>query len=125
MAERERIAPYLEAPPDKILALVAEMDLGGPEVEAGAVFACPMHPRSSPRAGKCPKCGMKLLPAEPGTEAPTAYACPMHPEVTATWAGTCPKCGMTVRATGVGDAAEGVAEAMTHDEAGHHHERRP
>jgi FtsP/CotA-like multicopper oxidase with cupredoxin domain len=29
---------------------------------------------------------------------------------------------MTVRATGVGEAADGVAEAMTHDEAGHHHE---
>ena len=82
-----------------------------------------MHPEIiASWAGKCPKCGMKLLPAEPGIEAPTAYACPMHPEVTATWAGTCPKCGMTVRATGVGEAAEGVAEAMTHDEAGHHHE---
>ena len=34
-AERERIAPYLEAPPDKMLALVAEMDLGEPETEAG------------------------------------------------------------------------------------------
>jgi FtsP/CotA-like multicopper oxidase with cupredoxin domain len=123
LAERERIAPYVEAPPDKILALVAEMDLGGPEVEAGAVFACPMHPEIiASWAGKCPKCGMKLLPAEPGIEAPTAYACPMHPEVTATWAGTCPKCGMTSRATGVGEAAEGVADAMTHDEAGQHHE---
>ena len=71
LAERERIAPYLEAPPDKILALVAEMDLGGPEVEAGAVFACPMHPEIiASWAGKCPKCGMKLLPAEPGVEAP-------------------------------------------------------
>jgi FtsP/CotA-like multicopper oxidase with cupredoxin domain len=124
VAERERMAPYLEAPPDKVLALVAEMDLGGSELETG-VFACPMHPEIvASWAGKCPMCGMKLLPAEPGVEAPTAYACPMHPEVTASWAGTCPECGMTLRATGVGQAAEGVgdADAMTHDEAGHHHE---
>ena len=122
LAERERIAPYLDAPPDKTLALVAEMDLGGPEVETGAVYACPMHPEIiASWAGKCPKCGMKLIPAEPGIEPPTAYACPMHPEVTATWAGTCPKCGMTLRATGVGQAAEGVTDQTTHDEAGAMH----
>ncbi|TML82754.1 MAG: hypothetical protein E6G08_21450 [Actinobacteria bacterium] len=41
-AERERIAPYLDAEPDKTLAFVAEMDMGRP---AGAVvYACPMHP---------------------------------------------------------------------------------
>ena len=119
LAERERIAPYVDAPPDKVLALVAEMDLGGPEVETGAVYACPMHPEIiASWAGKCPKCGMKLIPAEPGIEPPTAYACPMHPEVTATWAGTCPKCGMTLRPTGVGHAAEGVTDQTTHDEAG-------
>jgi FtsP/CotA-like multicopper oxidase with cupredoxin domain len=118
VAERERIAPYVDAPPDKTLALVAEMDLGGPDVETGTAFACPMHPEIiASWAGKCPKCGMKLLPAEPGTDAPTAYACPMHPEVTATWAGICPKCGMTLRPTGIGKAAEGVA---TDDDAGHH-----
>ncbi len=120
VAERERIAPYIAAPPDKILALVAEMDLGGPEVETGAVYACPMHSEIvASWAGKCPKCGMKLVPAEAGIEVPTACACPMHPGVTATWAGTCPKCGMTLRATGVGQAAEGVADAMTHEKAGH------
>src|SRR5829696_3495307 len=32
-AERERIAPYLEAEPHKTLAFVAEMDLGEPETE--------------------------------------------------------------------------------------------
>ena len=118
LAERKRMAPYLEAPPDKILALVAEMDLGGTEVQTGAVFVCPMHPEIiASWAGKCPKCGMKLIAGEPGIGAPTAFACPMHPEVTATWAGTCPECGMTLRATGIGQAAEGIpdAAAMTHD----------
>ena len=120
VAERERMAPYLEAPPDKVLALVAEMDLGGSEVET-SVFACPMHPEIvASWAGKCPKCGMKLLPAEPGVEAPTAYACPMHPEVTATWAGTCPECGMTLRATGVGHHEHGEGHEHAHGESHGH-----
>ena len=37
-------------------------------------------------AGKCPKCGMKLMPAPVETEETTAFVCPMHSEITATWA---------------------------------------
>jgi FtsP/CotA-like multicopper oxidase with cupredoxin domain len=115
-AERERIAPYLEAEPDKTLAFVAEMDMGGPEASAEtAVFACPMHQEiQATWEGKCPKCGMKLLAAPADTAPPTAYACPMHPEITATWAGECPKCGMTLRPTGAGEAL--------HEHDGHEHE---
>jgi FtsP/CotA-like multicopper oxidase with cupredoxin domain len=41
-AERERIASYVEAEPDKTLAFVAEMDMGEPETEAGtAVLRVP------------------------------------------------------------------------------------
>ena len=36
VAERERIARYLDAEPDKTLALVAEMDMGEPELPPGA-----------------------------------------------------------------------------------------
>jgi FtsP/CotA-like multicopper oxidase with cupredoxin domain len=107
-ALRERIQPFIEAPPDKTLSFVAEMDEVGPEggVDTG-VYACPMHPEiGASWAGKCPKCGMKLMPAQPESEAPTACACPMHAEITATWAATCPKCGMTLRATGIGVAAD-------------------
>ena len=43
-AERERIAPYLAAAPDKTLAFVAEMDMGDPTPRAPVVYACPMHP---------------------------------------------------------------------------------
>ena len=31
VAERERIAPYLEAEPDKTLGFIAEMDMEAPE----------------------------------------------------------------------------------------------
>ena len=98
-ALRERIEPFIEAPPDKTISFVAEMDEVGPEggVDTG-VCACPMDPEIvASWAGKCPKCGMKLMPAPAETEAPTAFACPMHAEITATWAATCPKCGMTLR----------------------------
>ena len=63
VAERERIRPYLDAAPDKTLAFVAEMDLGTPEGE-DVTYECPMHPEvTSKTADRCPKCGMKLVPA--------------------------------------------------------------
>jgi FtsP/CotA-like multicopper oxidase with cupredoxin domain len=129
--ERERMTPYLEAAPDKTLAFVAEMDeIGGEGVETG-VYACPMHAEIvATWAGKCPKCGMKLMPAPAEAEPPTAFVCPMHPEITATWAGTCPKCGMTLRPTGTGMAADvdhasasaGTAHGQHEEHHGHHEE---
>jgi FtsP/CotA-like multicopper oxidase with cupredoxin domain len=66
VAERERIAPWFDAEPDKTLAFLAEMDLGGAAEEDGPVtYTCPMHPEVvSEDAGHCPDCGMKLLPAQ-------------------------------------------------------------
>jgi FtsP/CotA-like multicopper oxidase with cupredoxin domain len=66
-AERRQIDAWLAAPPDKTLALVAEMDdLASAEQLAGpVVYACPMHPDvTSDQPGRCPQCGMKLLAAE-------------------------------------------------------------
>jgi FtsP/CotA-like multicopper oxidase with cupredoxin domain len=126
-AERERLSPHLEAEPDKTLALVAEMDIGEPEVPAGAsvAYACPMHPEViSDEPGQCPKCGMKLLAT---AVAPIAYACPMHPEVTSDQPDRCPKCGMKlVPAQLVPQATEGhagdAAGEHEHSGGGHAHD---
>jgi FtsP/CotA-like multicopper oxidase with cupredoxin domain len=64
-AVRQRIGPYMDADPDKVIAFMAEMDMGGPEGDAPSGYSCPMHPEvHSDAAGHCPKCGMKLLPAD-------------------------------------------------------------
>ena len=68
-AEREELDHWLAAPPDKILALVAQMDdpAAMPEGAGPVTYACPMHPEvTSDQPGRCPKCGMKLLAAGSG-----------------------------------------------------------
>jgi FtsP/CotA-like multicopper oxidase with cupredoxin domain len=114
MAElREQIRPYLEKPPDKTLAFVAEMDMGVPE-GVPVVYVCPMHPEVvSEEPGSCPKCGMKLL-AQAATE--ITYVCPMHPEVTSDKADRCPKCGMKL----VPEHLAGAAGEHGHHDEGHH-----
>ena len=99
--ERARLDRWLAAAPDRILALVAQMDdpAAMPEAAGPVTYACPMHSDvTSQEPGRCPKCGMKLL----ATQAPTVttYACPMHPEVVSDQPGHCPKCGMKLLATG-------------------------
>jgi FtsP/CotA-like multicopper oxidase with cupredoxin domain len=60
-ALRERVQPHLQAPPDKTLTFVAEMNLEG--VAEDATYVCPMHPEvTSERPDRCPKCGMRLVP---------------------------------------------------------------
>src|SRR3954468_24125925 len=124
-AERRRLDAWLAAPPDKILALVAELDdPTAPQAGAGpTIYACPMHPEvTSDEAGRCPKCGMKLLATAPAPTTPTTYACPMHPEVTSDEPGRCPKCGMKLLA--VGPMTQPAAHHMSDAPAGeeHHHD---
>ena len=115
---RERIAPYLEAPPDKTLSFVAEMDMAIPE-GVDVVYVCPMHPEVvSEEPASCPKCGMKLLAqAAEGT----TYVCPMHPEVTSDKPDKCPQCGMKLMPEAMIAAAGGHEHHHDHDHGHEHH----
>jgi FtsP/CotA-like multicopper oxidase with cupredoxin domain len=61
-AEQEFQETWIQAPPDKTLALIAEMDDIGTPGQGPVHYACPMHPEiSRQEPGRCPTCGMKLL----------------------------------------------------------------
>ena len=114
-AERERIAAYFDAEPDKTLGFLAEMDMGAPEGDGPVVYSCPMHPDVvQEQPGHCPECGMKLL----AVEAPSSYTCPMHPEVVSDQPGHCPDCGMKLLPSHlVAEAGGGYEHGAEH---GHH-----
>jgi FtsP/CotA-like multicopper oxidase with cupredoxin domain len=110
-AEREFFETWLEAPPDKTLALVAEMDDIAAPGQGPVLYSCPMHPEvTSAEPGRCQQCGMKLL----AIAVAAAYACPMHPEVTSAEPGRCPECGMKLLVTGLAGQSAGRGPAAAH-----------
>ncbi len=118
-AERRRVAHFLHAAPDKTLAFVAEMDFDVPE---GAVYTCPMHPDVvSEEPGRCPQCGMKLLPME---SPQTSYVCPMHPDVTSDSPDRCPECGMKLVPAHLVDTSDHGGHDM-HAAHVEHHDHPP
>ena len=94
--ERQSIGHDFVREPDKTLSFVASMPLlYGEEIQPASSYVCPMHAEvTASEPGTCPKCGMRLVPAQTEAPVPSSYVCPMHPEVTAQEQGTCPKCGM-------------------------------
>jgi FtsP/CotA-like multicopper oxidase with cupredoxin domain len=112
VAERHRIAPDRDREPDKTIAFVAEMEFEAPE--GTVVYSCPMHPEViSLEEGKCPECGMKLMP----TAGAVIYTCPMHPDVVSDEQGRCPHCGMKLMPATAASAAP--TESHGHE---HHHD---
>lgn len=62
---RSRMEAWRQAEPDKTLSLVAKMDLDHLGSGGSGQYVCPMHPEVTSNApGKCPECGMKLVPAD-------------------------------------------------------------
>jgi FtsP/CotA-like multicopper oxidase with cupredoxin domain len=121
--ERQQLDAWLAAPPDKVLALVAQMDdpAAMPEGAGPVTYACPMHSEvTSDQPGRCPKCGMKLL-ATQVPAAVTTYACPMHPEVTSDQPGRCPKCGMKLLVANVVTQSGGGHQPNAMGHGGHDH----
>jgi FtsP/CotA-like multicopper oxidase with cupredoxin domain len=122
VAERQALDAWLHAPPDKTLALIAEMDDITAPGQGPVMYACPTHPEvTGEEPGRCPECGMKLL----ATAAATSYACPMHPEVTSDQPGRCPECGMKLLVTALAEQPAGrepPTMSHVHDTEDHHGE---
>jgi FtsP/CotA-like multicopper oxidase with cupredoxin domain len=76
LAARELATASLDAPLDKVIAFVAEMDMGVPDVPTGAAleYYCPMHEHVASEApGKCPLCSMKLVARVRGVAGEAAH----------------------------------------------------
>jgi rubrerythrin len=84
------------------------------EMDGENVYACPMDSHShivQVGPGKCPDCGMKLVPADE-TSGRTVYECPMPQDsVVSAEPGRCPKCGMKLVAREIMNKKEMTKES--------------
>jgi len=77
-----------------------------PGTSGAGDYRCPMPEDAAVRAdgpGRCPKCGMDLVPSLPPERAPeeskrqaASYYCPMHPTYRSDRPGDCPICNMAL-----------------------------
>jgi RND family efflux transporter MFP subunit len=93
-----------------------------PEQKLSGIYTCPMDSHAhivQMGPGKCPECGMKLVPAEE-TSGRTVYVCPMPKDsVVSAEPGRCPKCGMELVEKTFGTKEEGHSHEMTEKTAEH------
>ncbi|MCO5238080.1 MAG: efflux RND transporter periplasmic adaptor subunit [Chitinophagaceae bacterium] len=83
-----------------------------PASSTGVTYTCPMPQDSvfSDKPGRCPKCGMDLVPmheihsgSDPTEAAGSGFTCPMHPQVHSDTPGACSICGMSLERIKTGD----------------------
>lgn len=99
---------------------------------AAMTYTCPMPEDSvfSDKPGKCPKCGMDLVPVsgvqhahheQMDTTAVTnsGYTCPMHPQVHSDKPGVCPICGMDLERVKTDDEPLSLSLEMLLQPANH------
>jgi Cu(I)/Ag(I) efflux system membrane fusion protein len=97
--------------------------------EARQLWTCPMDPQIvQDHPGKCPLCGMNLVPLEKtstepsgsasssvemesGKKGPVKYQCPMHPSIVQDHPGDCPICGMKLVKMETGSGKEAAANS--------------
>jgi FtsP/CotA-like multicopper oxidase with cupredoxin domain len=117
---REDFAHDFDRAPDKTLAFWSEMPLlydqrASTDAEI-AYHACPMHADiAASFVATCPKCGMKLVAAEPDVKTPMPFVCPMHAEIRASWSTQCPICGMMLT------SSEATPDEADHATTPHRH----
>ncbi|HET9220400.1 MAG TPA: multicopper oxidase domain-containing protein [Terriglobia bacterium] len=79
--ERRRIESYVDAPSNKTLSFVAEMDSIIADGSSATSYSCPMHPEVvSESPSRCPECGMKLMPVSATNHVADAHAMPHQHE---------------------------------------------
>ena len=116
-AVRRTLDDHLQRPPDKVLGFTSLMPIlyGGDEVVA-ELYICPMHPEITARepGSTCPRCGMKLIPAQGGAAHPHGHGGGEdHPDDGIEWEDLMPDIN---RQTDAGNMIWKIVDRQTGDE---------